>query len=161
MNTFDTSSFIHKAMSDLGGIGVGKLGAVNLIPSIPGMGIVSSIQAECQTLEQQAPIKTVMVTMEQIEGDGLALGRPPAVDIGDAQVVVVDAGPANMTPAQQQALVEFIEQSRKGASVWVVGGNTAELDKAFDGGVSKFQNTLRSFRDNGQADPAVVRKPAL
>lgn len=157
MNTFDTAIFTYKTAHDLGGLNDGKPGDVNLIPSMPGMGIITSIQGECQGLEEKMPIKTLVVTLDQIQGSALGLDSAP-VDISAVKVVVVDAGPANMMAHDQQALVEFAQEARKGASVWIVGGNTDELTKALDNRATRFQNTLRGWRDKIEANKATPGK---
>lgn len=145
MNTFDTNIFIIKTAHDIGGLSASKPGSINLIPSMPGMGVITSIQERCKILEREARIKTQVVTLDHIVGGG-------EIDTGNTQVLVVDVGSAAITTQEQEALVDFSKAASKNSSVWLVGGDTDALSRALDNKATRFQNTLRGWRDRAAAD---------
>lgn len=139
MHTFNHDAFIHKATSDVGGLAARQPGGVNLVPSMPGMGLFASIIGACQTMEAQGGMKTTVMSMDELEARAVRLPAAAQQQWDESQVIVIDAVGSHLAGERLETLVETIKQARAHASVWVVGGDIDAVAQELGDEVSRFQ----------------------
>lgn len=155
MNTFNTDSFTQKVVADLGQVASGQGGGINLIPALPGMGILGTLQQGSQALAKQG-VASSLVNLEDLDnvvllsGDGTLEER---LNDTNAQLIIIDGGSMEWNDHTQKALVDFVQDKASQASIWVVGGQTDALMEALDGKATRFGLVHRSRINTENATP--------
>lgn len=139
MHTFNHDAFLHKATADVGALAAKQPGGVNLVPGMPGMGLFASIVGACQTMEDQAGMKTTVISMDDLESRAVRLPAAAQQQWDSSQVIVIDAVGSHLAGERLELLVDTIKQARAHASVWVVGGDIDAVAQELGGEVSRFQ----------------------
>lgn len=158
MNTFNIDSFTSKVVSDLGQVASGQGGRVNLIPALPGMGLLATLREGSQTLARDG-VSSILVNLEAIN-DSLP-GESAREQIEDlllsqeAQLIIIDGGSMKWNEETLKGLTQFVDDKSSQASVWVVGGNIDALAEALPDKSTRFSvvNRTRIAKptDNGTA----------
>ena len=155
MNTFNTDSFTQKVVADLGKVASGQGGNVNLIPAMPGMGILSTLQQGSQTLAKQG-VASSLVNLEDLDSVVLLSGNgtlEERLNDANAQLIIIDGGSMAWNDHTQKALVDFVQDKAGQASIWVVGGQIDALMEALDGKATRFGLVHRSRINAENATP--------
>ena len=159
MNTFNTDSFTQKVVADLGQVASGQGGGINLIPALPGMGILSTLQQGSQALAKQG-VASSLVNLEDLDnvvllsGDGTLEERlKERLNDTNAQLIVIDGGSMAWNDHTQKALVDFVQDKSSQASIWVVGGKIDALMQALEGKATRFGLVHRSRINTENATP--------
>ena len=155
MNTFNTDSFTQKVVADLGKVASGQGGNVNLIPAMPGMGILGTLQQGSQTLAKQG-VASSLVNLEDLDSVVLLSGNgtlEERLNDTNAQLIVIDGGSMAWNDHTQKALVDFVQDKAGQASIWVVGGQIDALMEALDGKATRFGLVHRSRINAENATP--------
>lgn len=166
MNTFNIDSFTNKVVSDLGQVASGQGGRINLIPALPGMGLLATLREGGQILARDG-VSNSLVNLESINGN--LPGQSEREQIEDlllsqeAQLIIIDGGSMKWNEETLKALTEFVDEKSNQASVWIVGGNIDALAEALPDKSTRFSVVSRSRiatpSDNGTTSAGPKRKP--
>lgn len=166
MNTFNIDSFTNKVVSDLGQVASGQGGRINLIPALPGMGLLATLREGGQILARDG-VSNSLVNLESINGN--LPGQSEREQIEDlllsqeAQLIIIDGGSMKWNEETLKALTEFVDEKSNQASVWIVGGNIDALAEALPDKSTRFSVVNRTRvsvpADNGTTSAGPKRKP--
>jgi len=149
MNTFNLDNFTKQAVSDLGSLAVGRQSVINLIPFIPGMGLLTSLKNGAQDLNSQGIRHGVL---ELLDAQSL-LDFQTRLDVKNAesgarhdkpQIVIIDGAQSTADEETRAALVDFLKETAQHASVWYVGTDVEALTKALPEQTRRFGLVARS-----------------
>jgi len=149
MNTFNLDNFTKQAVSDLGSLAVGRRSVINLIPFIPGMGLLASLKDGAQNLDSQGISHDVV---ELLDAQSLSdfKNRPDIKNTESGakhekpQIVIIDGAQSAADEETRAALVDFLKETAKHASVWYVGTDVEALTKALPEQSRRFGLVARS-----------------
>ena len=120
----------QKIVRDLGQLTHATKGSVNVIPTLPGMGMVTQLKNMTHELNAQG-IASVIIPI----GDRSYIG---AMSVKDAlaagcttdpltqkapEVVIMDVGHASLNDQERDDIVQVVRQYSTHASVWVIGSS--------------------------------------